>query len=269
MKKRKKFGRFKKIVLFFVVFSILLAVAANISQNSKKRNNSTLECYHLSTEIVTFEADPTCCSTGSIKTKNVCKDCGLTLSIDSTTIPKLPHSGLTEDGYGICEYGCGYKRGYFKTDSSSTLVAGDKIVIVADSEPVALSTVQNTNNRGQVNVEKVDDMILFDSDEVQIITLERSAANLSTFAFNVGNGYLYTSTGESTHYLKTQSDNTPGGGVWKISIDESGVATILGNNGSTHQQLMYNSTSDLFSTYEGTQKHVCIYVFVEYDPSVS
>ena len=131
MKKRKKFGRFKKIVLFFMVFSILLAVAANISQNSKKRNNSTLECYHLSTEIVTFEADPTCCSTGSIKTVNVCKDCDRTLSVvDTTIIPKLPHSGLTEDGYGICEYGCGYKRGYFKTDSSSTLAAGDKIVIV-------------------------------------------------------------------------------------------------------------------------------------------
>jgi len=80
----------------------------------------------------------------------------------------------------------------------STLKVGDQIIIAAKSENYAMSTTQNTNNRGSAAVTKSGNTLTYGSD-VQIITLEAGKV-AGTFAFNVGNGYLYAAS-TSSNYL--------------------------------------------------------------------
>lgn len=81
--------------------------------------------------------------------------------------------------------------GTLVTDAS-TLAVGDQIVIAAVGTDVALSTTQNSNNRGQANFTKEGNTITF-GEEVQVLTLETGSVS-DTYAFNTGNGYLYAAS---------------------------------------------------------------------------
>lgn len=142
------------------------------------------------------------------------------------------------------------------TDASS-LKAGDQIVIVAADSAVALSTTQNSNNRGQATVVKDGNTVTFGAD-VQIITLEDGTA-ADTLAFNVGGGYLYAAGGtKDNNYLKTSANKTLAAS-WRIAISD-GVATIItADTTVVKNQLQKNSSSALFSCYSTTQKSVSIY----------
>ena len=145
---------------------------------------------------------------------------------------------------------------YCKVESEENLSAGDKIIIVAAESDYALSTEQKTNNRDQAEVTKSDDgkTVTFGSD-VQIITLE--AGNVEgTFAFNVGNGYLYAASGSSNH-LKTKTD-LDGNGSWKIEISNE-IASVVAQGENSRNVLRYNATSGLFSCYASGQKDIVIY----------
>ena len=137
------------------------------------------------------------------------------------------------------------------------LEVGDQIVIVASGYDVALSTEQKENNRGQVAVSKNGNTVSIKSD-VQVITLENGKTE-GTYAFNVGEGYLYAAS-SSKNYLKTQTTNNANGS-WNIEIAETGVATIKATGDVTRNWLRYNdsSTGQLFSCYGSGQKDVSIY----------
>ena len=147
------------------------------------------------------------------------------------------------------------------TDASS-LHSGDKIVIVAKDYNYALSTTQNKNNRGQAAVTKSDDSITFGND-VQIITLEEGKVS-DTFAFNVGDGYLYAAS-SSSNYLRTET-TLSNNSSWRITVDADGVATIKAQGTNTKNTIYYNKSSSLFSAYSSAQQSVCIY---KLDTSVS
>ena len=141
------------------------------------------------------------------------------------------------------------------TDVGS-LAVGKEIVIAASGSNVALSTTQNTNNRGQAAITKSNDTITF-GDDVQIITLEAGTV-ADTFAFNVGTGYLYAASSSANH-LKTQETNNANGS-WKIEISSAGVATIKAQGTYTRNWLRKNSSSALFACYESGQNDVSIYM---------
>ena len=137
------------------------------------------------------------------------------------------------------------------------LEVGNQIIIVATDSKVALSTTQNSKNRGQIFAERTADksVVTLNSD-VQVITLEEGKQT-GTFAFNVGGGYLYAAS-SSGNYLRTKTtldDN----GSWKIEISESGVATIKAQGGYTRNWLRYNEQSSLFSCYGSGQQDLSIY----------
>ena len=141
------------------------------------------------------------------------------------------------------------------------LKAGDQIIIAASNYDVALSTMQNTNNRGQATVTKEELEIAFD-DKTQIITLEAGTIE-NTYAFNVGNGYLYAASSGS-NYLKTQPTNNDNGS-WTIEINNTGIATIKAQGTNTRNWLRYNATANtgqLFSCYASGQGDVSIYKYV-------
>ena len=143
--------------------------------------------------------------------------------------------------------------------NSSDLAVGDQIVLVASSNERALSLTQNTNNRAATKIVKEDDSITI-NDDVQIITLEEGVVE-NTFAFNVGDGYLYAPSSASNHLrTKTAIDAN---GSWSITIDEGAVANIVAQGESTINVLQYNSNNHIFSCYTSTQEAILIYKLVE------
>ena len=144
------------------------------------------------------------------------------------------------------------------TDSSD-LAVGDQIVLVASSNERALSMTQNTNNRAATKIVKEDTSITI-NDDVQIITLEEGVVE-NTFAFNVGDGYLYAPSSASNH-LRTKSA-IDSNGSWIITIGEDAVANIVAQGESTINVLQYNSNNHIFSCYTSTQEAILIYKLVE------
>lgn len=139
------------------------------------------------------------------------------------------------------------------------LAVGDQIVIVVQSEEVALGTTQNTSNRSAASVTKDGHTVMF-GDDVQIITLENGVVE-NTFAFNVGTGYLYAPSSASNQ-LKTHA-SIDENSSWSIVIDSSCVANIVAQGESTRNVLMYNLASNLFSCYSSAQEPVAIYKLID------
>ena len=146
--------------------------------------------------------------------------------------------------------------------SVSEIGVGDKIIIAAKESNVALSTTQNNNNRGQVEIERIDDIVII-NDEVQIFEIEAGSVE-GSYAFNTGGGYLYAAS-SSNNYLKTQSEINDNSS-WKIEINE-GTAVITAQGTYTRNVIQYNSNSSLFACYgSASQQEVAIYRFGTYVP---
>ena len=97
---------------------------------------------------------------------------------------------------------------------------------------------------------------------MQIIELEVGTVD-GTFAFNVGNGYLYAGSSSGNH-LKTQTTNNANGS-WTITI-EDGIASIVATASSNRNVMQYNfnNGSPLFACYESaSQTALRIYEYVE------
>ena len=189
----------------------------------------------------------------------------LTIKADAT----LQVIAYDEDGYASPVV----KQTFNKASSGSTggestgeailvedvddLTIGDKVVIVAAGYNYALSTTQNSNNRGQVAITKSGNDVEL-NDNVQILTLEAGTVS-GTFAFNTGSGFLYAASSSSNN-LKTQTTNNANGS-WKIEIAETGVATIVAQGTYTRNMMQYNKNSSLFSCYaeDKPQQSVSIY----------
>ncbi len=151
------------------------------------------------------------------------------------------------------------KVGYTLITSINDLSAGDNVVIVATNANVALSTTQNSNNRGQATVAKSENIVTF-GDDVQVMTLEAGSVS-GTFAFSTGSGYLYAASSGS-NYLRTEA-TLSANSSWNITIASTGVATIKAQGSNTRNWLRYNSQSSIFSCYGSGQEDVSIYKLYE------
>ena len=142
--------------------------------------------------------------------------------------------------------------------NASSLKAGDRIIIAALDYEFAMSTTQNTNNRGQASVTKSGNTLTFGSD-VQVITLETGTVS-GTFGFQVDGQYLYAAS-SSANNMKTKA-TLDGNGSWSVSIDGStGAATVIANGSYSRNNMRYNASSALFSCYAAgnSQKELAIY----------
>lgn len=145
---------------------------------------------------------------------------------------------------------------YTLVTDASTLKIGDKVIIAAANAGFAISTTQNTNNRGKADVTKKNNTIVNPGNNVQVFTLEAGTKS-DTYAFNTGSGYIYAASSDK-NYLKTQTTNDDNGS-WTISCTTDGVATIKASGTNTKNLLKYNSASNLFSCYSTGQGGVAIY----------
>ena len=205
--------------------------------------------YDLEEKAATCEEDGSEGGTG-------CRTCG-EIVVAATVIPALGHKHTTNDK--ICD-NCGKEKveEWVLVTDASQLSAGAQVVIVAKGYNYALSTAQNSNNRGQAAVTKNGNNVTFGSD-VQILTLEAGTAS-GTWALQTGTGYLYAASNSSNH-LKTQTTNNANG-IWNITVTSAGVATIkaTGSNARNWMRYNLNNGSPIFSCYASGQQDIAIYI---------
>lgn len=156
---------------------------------------------------------------------------------------------------------------YELVTNASSLAAGDKIIIAStdtDGSGKAMSTTQNSNNRGATDV-TISNSIITPGSSVQIITLEKDGDN---WLFNVGSGYLYAASSSSNH-LKTEATPDANGNAKATISITSNAATVTFQGTNTRNLLKYNSGNDIFSCYASGQSPVYIYKKVESTPQSS
>lgn len=142
------------------------------------------------------------------------------------------------------------------------LAIGDKVVIANNEYSVAMSIVQNNNNRGQTGILLSNGYLTANAD-VQMFEVV-SGKKSNTFAFKCLNGnqagkYLAaaSSSGNYLRSVASVNDNAS----WSVSISDQS-AYVLAQGDFTHNKMQYNPGSSIFSCYESqsyTQKPISFY----------
>lgn len=139
---------------------------------------------------------------------------------------------------------------YELVTNPADLTVGSQVIIAAPgTTEIAMSTTQNSNNRGQTSVTKSSDgsAITSPGDAVQILTIEAGNKE-NTIAFSTGEGYLCAASSGS-NYLRTETNLTDNSS-WTVEIDaESGEATVLAQGEYTRNKMRHNSGSSIFACY--------------------
>ena len=137
---------------------------------------------------------------------------------------------------------------YELVTDASKLAIGNEIIIVNLDGDKALSTTQNTNNRGAVDV-TVSNNAIVPGVNVQVLTLGKTNNHWTLYT---GNGYLYAAASDKNN-MKTQTTNDANG-EWTISIAEDGTVTAIAQGTNTRNELRYNPNNGnpIFSCYGST-----------------
>lgn len=140
-------------------------------------------------------------------------------------------------------------------------------MIVAQGNSKALSTTQNDNNRGVVDVtfatDKKDNI---STEPSGACVLELRAQEGGTWAFydSSKNGYLYAASSTKNH-LKTQTTLNDNGKATVTIASDGGAASIIFQGSNTHNVLQYNynNGSPIFACYgSASQSPVYLYHYV-------
>lgn len=146
----------------------------------------------------------------------------------------------------------------------ATAITSGKHYVIASgttSGDVKVMGNQNTNNRAAEDATIGDDGKLNVSEEYEFViesaTIDE-ASGYSIFDASENGGYLYAASSSSNH-LKTQSENSANG-VWAITIDSEGKASVVAQGTNTRNVMQYNNGSNLFSCY-GSASQAPVYLF--------
>lgn len=132
----------------------------------------------------------------------------------------------------------------------------DETECIIVSRGTAMSTTQNPNYRGKIDVEVNNNMIQPSSD-VAVINVERTQDKYALYVTN-GNdiGYLYAAGGNNNNnYLRTKETVSTA----TIEIDEDFNAKITFDGDAKSNILQYNASSSIYSCYTGTQQAIQLY----------
>lgn len=154
---------------------------------------------------------------------------------------------------------------------ASTLAAGDEIIIASSATAgaaYALSTTQNSNNRGQTTVS-----IAQDSDSRMVIQNPGSTVEILSLVAGAYSGYFYlqektsatgrylgTTSSTSNNYLRSSdvstatNNNNRGFYNWTFSIADNAAfitayQTVVKSNKTSYKHLRHNETSKCYSAY--------------------
>lgn len=162
---------------------------------------------------------------------------------------------------------------YVKVTDVGDLENGDAVLIVNETNNVAMSTTQNSSNRGQEAVTISSNTISLPSADVQKLVLVKTTAEISSvetdvFYFYTGSGYLYASSG-SSNQIKTEATPDNNNNARATIAITSGNATITFTGNNTRNLIQYNKSSSIFSCYGSAQQNVQIYREVAHNETFS
>ena len=136
------------------------------------------------------------------------------------------------------------------------LSSGDEIIIVNTGGSKAMSTTQNSNNRGAVDVSVSNNKITSVTGLQVLILGTATKSNTTYWTLQAGSGnYLYAAS-SSSNYLRTKT-TLADECKWSISLNGSNEATITSQGTYTRNIIKNNGT--LFSCYSSGQTAVKIY----------
>ncbi len=145
---------------------------------------------------------------------------------------------------------------------ASVLAVGKKVVVAAADYDVAMSTTQNTNNRGEAAITKSGTSITIDS-SVQVLKV-MAGTQEGTWALydEAQEGYLYAAS-TSSNQLKTKSilDVT---GSWAIEVVDGKASVVsVGRSETQPGTMRYNASNNppIFSCYKASNqmKDIALY----------
>ena len=147
-----------------------------------------------------------------------------------------------------------------KVESEYQMSNNDRFIIVNESNNVALSTIQNTNDRSDTPVTAISGFIKDYnlSSSVQQLT---GVLNDGKWSFATPGGYLAAGSSSTDSLITSQSIDA--NAQFRVSFDASGNATITFQGTYTHKILGYDSTNEVFSSFETQTGTIQIYKFVE------
>ena len=145
------------------------------------------------------------------------------------------------------------------------LVTGYEVIIVnsgtaGDNEARAMSTTQNSNNRGSTNVAVSPTHKVSADDNVQIFALEGDNTGWYFRTVNgTQQGYIYAAS-SSSNYLRTEAERDENAKA-SIAIGSSPYAATITFQGTNSRNLLQYNTSNggIFSCYANAQRDVFIY----------
>ena len=168
---------------------------------------------------------------------------------------------VTSQPYKINPAGGGGSGPFTLVTDATTLEAGDEIIFVSSGETgsaEAMSTTQNTNNRGVAAVTVSNSLTVSATDETQIFTLQ---GGTGAWYFYTGSGYIYAAS-SSGNQLKTEGVADENAKA-TISISNDGEATVVFQGSNSRDNLRYNSSNNphIYSCYaeSSTQAKPFIY----------
>ena len=146
--------------------------------------------------------------------------------------------------------------------SASQLSAGSEVIIAAKDYDEAMSTTQNSNNRGKAAVTKTGSTLTYDT-AVAVFTLENGSKS-GSYAFKGASGYLYA-VNNTSNYLRTQSTLDDKASFYVAPASDgtcaiTSVAFTSTTSGVGQVPMQYNSQG-MFACYpKATQKALSLYV---------
>lgn len=149
---------------------------------------------------------------------------------------------------------------WVKVTDDSKLSSGDQLVIVCEGKTDAMSTTQNTNNRGAVSLSEILDSEnhSIDNDKLPAAAqiLELGGAS-GAWTLSTGGGYLQLTANDNK--LTTASSVSGNQQKWSISI-ANGNATIRNKNyDSNTRDIKHNSSNALYACYSSGQTVIQLY----------
>ena len=134
------------------------------------------------------------------------------------------------------------------------LTVGDKVLIAAANSAMAMSTTQNSNNRGQVGITKNGNALSAVAN-AQVFEVVAGSVN-NSIALKCLNGdeirnYIYAASSSANYLRSTSTLNA--NASWDVTINTtSGVATIVAKGSNTRNTIQYNSGNSIFACYSST-----------------
>lgn len=150
---------------------------------------------------------------------------------------------------------------------ATSITSGKHYVIASGAEgSVKVMGEQRSNNRGAFDA-TITDGKLSVSDEYEFVIESATIGDATGYSiFDEGeDGYLYAASSSSNN-LKTQAENNANG-IWTITIDADGKASVVAEKSSNRNVMQYNSGSTIFSCYaSASQSPVYLFEKVEDTP---